>query len=134
MSSIGEHRFLQLTGAINPGGGEQLEDITRPGIDGVAWRRIGKRGIPFQLRSVVNLSSADKVQTQLISYQQTQGQIVNIVDQHALSWDGYLVLRVLHRRTQALLSATTDNHGRTKPNTQQSYLLTVDWLLQAIVQ
>jgi len=51
MNSIGPHQFLALHGDPEPLQ-QQVEVISRPGVEGVAlWKR-GRRGIQFGLRSV----------------------------------------------------------------------------------
>jgi len=53
---IGDFQFLALHGAP-VGLSEQLLVLSRPSVDGVAIWKLGRRGRPFSLRSVVDATS-----------------------------------------------------------------------------
>jgi len=125
MPSIGSIELLTLSGAVNPGTGEQVEEITRPGVDGVAFRRIGKRGIPFRMQSVTDVSSSYNAQNHINACKALQGTVIDIEDATGRTWSNYIVLRAQPTNTQKVTGASG---GLTS---SPAYLITIAWTLQA---
>lgn len=105
MASIGAYTVIDVQGGINPGTGDQLEEITRPGVNGVAYRKLGKRGLPFQLRVLVDAANAAGARTKIINFKAMQGTSVTIVDNDGNSWPNAVALNVRHLRTQKIENA-----------------------------
>ena len=125
MPGIGSYNFIKLSGGINPGTGEQVEEITRAGVDGVAFRKIGKRGFAFEMRSVVDVADAAAAQTLVGNYKALQGSIVNIVDDTGRTWNNYIVLRVRPIQARPVTSATGGLVN------DPEYLVSASWIMQA---
>jgi hypothetical protein len=123
MPSIGAYSFLTLKGAVDPGVGEQLEDITRPGVDGMAYRCIGRKGRPFQMDSTVDVVILTPGFV-INGYQALQGTIVTIVDECGMTWTNYMVLSVEHRGTRRI--RTVSGGLSIAP----AYLISASWILQ----
>ena len=126
MAIIGGIIFLTVKGGINPGHGEQVEEITRAGVDGVAFRKIGKRGQPFRLQATVDVLSNLSAQSLVNACKSLQGALVDISDDTGAGWYDYVVLQVRHVQTKRVMRAVgglTSGAG--------AYLVTVDFWLQA---
>jgi hypothetical protein len=81
-ASIGQFEFLSLAGQVEPPKEECLL-LSRPGVEGVAVWRVGKRGIKFTLRSTVDAESHAHARQLFAAYAATiGGEPVELV------WDG----------------------------------------------
>lgn len=83
-SYVGPYGFLTLHRTDDPRGGplvprEQCEVINRPGVNGTAVLRTGKRSEPFTMRSFVDVASLAIVPTAVQSYQSLIGTVVNVI-------------------------------------------------------
>lgn len=83
-SFVGPYGFITLHRTDDPRGGpllprEQCEPINRPGVDGTAILRTGRRSEPFQMRSFVDVASLAVVPTATQAYQSLIGTIVNVI-------------------------------------------------------
>jgi hypothetical protein len=131
MPSIGSRSFIILRGGVEQFG-ETLEDITRPGQDGLALRKIGERGPVFELVSIVDVSSASGAQTLYETYKGDQGDIVNITDDRGEIHYNYAVLDVRLsspggiRLVKTLVGSTVNVSSG-----DDAYLLTCIWTLRA---
>ncbi len=125
MAEIGFISFLSLQGALNTACGELLTEITRPGVDGVAYRREGRRGEASRLQTAQDFSSADDAAAHVEACQLLQGSIVDIVDDHGREWTSYIIIRATHSSTQAI-------HGRVGGSGFGSgYLVRMAWVVRA---
>src|SRR6185437_4330345 len=85
--SIGDTFFIRLEGDIDPPG-MQTTDITRPGVDGRAFRQDAYRGNPFDLQGIVDTDDPTDL---LNAYGSMKGSIVTI--QHGGgTYTNYLVI------------------------------------------
>lgn len=125
MASIGGYSFITLEGGLNPGSGEQLEEITRPGVDGVAYRRIGRRGVPFRMQSLADVANAANAHSLILNYKALQGGLVTLVDETGQSWFNVMVLRVQCSQPKYVTGMSGGLTGG-----QTGYLVSADWLLQ----
>ena len=107
--------------------GENLEEITRPNVDGIAYRKIGKRALPFQMISVVDVDSASAAQSLLLNYKAMQGALQTIEDDTGEEWPYTAILQVEHISTKKIKSAVGGI------STNKEYLLTCRWSMQATV-
>jgi len=94
MSSIGGRSVLSIDGDFDLATGEQLEDITRANVDGISYRKLGKRGHPFQLISLVDVATAGAAKAELEAYKALQGTLVTVVDDTGASVSQLAVLSV----------------------------------------
>ena len=95
-------------------------------MDGVAYRRTGKRGQPFRVYTVVDVASAAAAKSLVGAYADLQGTVVDIEDDTGQTWTDYIVLTMRHDRTQKVEKA---QGGLTSGGTV--YLVSASWVLQA---
>ena len=80
---IGVYNFIALHGSIN-GMQERLEEFSRPGIDGVSFRAIGKRADVSNLQTERDMLFKSSRDTQLAAYNSIVGLLVSITDNQAI--------------------------------------------------
>lgn len=104
---IGSLEFIELQGDLSEPGIE-VEEITRPWVDGVAFRRMGTRGRPMQLRGLVDVANAAAADALLDTYKALQGTLVTI-RMKTVNRANYIVLNVeiLGRRKVSTVSGGT---------------------------
>jgi hypothetical protein len=95
MASVDGNSVISLKiWGLDTGAGENLQEITRPHVDGIAYRKVGKRGRTFQGESIVDVASAASAKTTFETYKATQGSLVTVVDDAGNSWTNVAVLAV----------------------------------------
>ena len=104
MGSIGGVSFLRIRGAVNPGNMETLREITRPGVDGVAYRKEGQKGIPSNLETSADFASNAAAKAHVVACQEMVGGVYSITDDLGNTWDNFVILKVIHRTTDKMLS------------------------------
>ncbi|MBN46294.1 MULTISPECIES: hypothetical protein [unclassified Methylophaga] len=117
--------FVTLTGDMNPGTGHQVEELSRPGVDGVSYRRIGRRGLPFQMKSVRDVINIADAYNLVHSYKDLQGQIIDIFDERGVDWYNIMVLRCQPRAPRYVDAMAGGLSGAAN-----GYVVEVEWLLQ----
>ncbi len=75
------YEFLSLRGEVQTPG-QIVEDITRPGVDGHAWRRAGLRGRPFDLVGERDVSNASAAKSDMLAMQSMRGRVVTLYDEN----------------------------------------------------
>ena len=75
-----KHEFIRLQGAAADQA-QQVEVIERPGIDGVAFRTLGKKAGATTWVAIVDVSSADKAQRLVKALRGLQGEYVEMGDE-----------------------------------------------------
>jgi len=123
MASIGGRTVLRLTGNLEPGTGERLQDITRAGVDGVAYRKVGKGAGRTQITTLVDLGSSSAVNSEIEAYKALQGTLVTIVTENGGSYTNVAVLNVTSLPVQKTISAVGGVNGGT-------HLLRCQWVVQ----
>ena len=73
---------------------ERLRDISRPGVDGSAFKKLGKRADWFELRTTSGAASAAAAKTLIETYRNLVGTLVVLVDDHNITWNNVVVLRI----------------------------------------
>jgi hypothetical protein len=126
MPSIGGFEFITLKGEIDLGNGMQVEDVSRPGVNGVAFRLLQRRGEPFRLASTVDVANLAAANTLLLDYKEMQGTLQDVEDEHGTVWSNLMVLSVRTRQRQYTVGKSG---GLVVGNT--GYLVLADWVLQA---
>jgi hypothetical protein len=108
--------------------GELVEEITRPGIDGHAYRQLGLRAEPFDLTALVDIeddSSTDPIQARMATYKSLQGSLCDLEDGFGETYSNLMILGVRLLSAQALVGSV--GHISNDP----AYLLSVGFTLQA---
>lgn len=92
-NSIGAYQFASIRGAIfKPQ--EQLEILTRPGVNGNGLRRLGRRGKPFELVTVAFYADLTAAKTALEDYQTLPGSVALTLTRSGVDHGDYNVLEV----------------------------------------
>ena len=104
--------------------GEQLKSITRAGVDGHAFRKIGSQSRPFQMLSVVDVDTLANVEIEVDLYKAYVGKLVTITDDLDNERENVVVLDV--EIVQAVAVATFVG-GINAPS---AAMVTARWLLQ----
>lgn len=115
--------FLRLAGEPLPLG-QTVEDITRQGVDGAAFRTTGTRSRPQEWRSLVDCADAATVKTTYASYRGLIGKLVTRTDELGNAWTNVAVLDVRMVRQHKV---STFVGGI---NTPSAYILECAWVLQ----
>ena len=104
-AGIGTFDFISLKGGVIPGSGEQVEEITRPNVDGVAYRKIGKRGEPFEMESLVDVLDAAAAKTLLTNYKALQGTLQNLELEDGSIYSNVIVLNIRETGRQVVTNS-----------------------------
>lgn len=124
MPSIGAYSFVTFRGSINPLA-EEIEIITRPGVDGVAAKQMGKRAQAATILTEVDVLDAAALTTLVAGYRAIRGSLVTVVDGAGRTHTNILVADVRHVRTQGI---TAHAGGLVADST---LLVGAEWVLQA---
>lgn len=94
---ISTEPFISLEGDLDPDG-LMVEEITRPGVAGVAFRELAKRGSPSRLVGTVAVASSTVADLLMTTYKSFQGTLVSITLREVVRTN-YIVLdvRILDR-------------------------------------
>lgn len=92
--SIGSYNFLSMIGPALGPPAETLEDISRLGLDGHAYRKVGKRSEPVQVQTLIDVADAAAAKTLTENYLGIQGTLVTVTDAHGNAEEHVCVLRV----------------------------------------
>ena len=122
----GAQSFIRMGGEINPLG-QTVQRITRAQVDGVAFRKMGKRARPSRLLTMQDIAAgAGAVQTRLALYKTYIGLLATIVDDLGDSTTNVMVINVLPvisaKLTGAVAGGTLAGSG--------AWLLTAEWIVQ----
>ena len=123
MPSIGDKTFTILNGQIQEFA-ESVEDITRPGVNGVGFRKIGQRSDPFTMESWVDVASAAAAESLYTDYLAIVGTVIDIETQQGETRENFIVIecvRVLQKQTPRIVGGS-NNTG---------VVLACRWTLQA---
>ena len=129
--SIGAYSFLSLSlmGFNYPG--EELVDITRANVDGVAYTKTGTRGRPFSAASTVDVASAAAAKALALSYAGLVGTVVTLVDASGQSWTNVAVLDVVVGPVRAVVCMVG---GLAISDGSDGYLIAARWTLQVCAE
>jgi len=125
--AISGYSFVTFTGELVPSGGITLEEITRPGVVGVAYRQVGKRGDPFTVQTLVDVASAASAQTLIRGYKALQGTVVPVIDGIGNAWPYVLVMGVRPNQPKYAAAMQGGLSG-----SWTGYLIECTWTLQII--
>ena len=105
-NKIGVYEFIEL---VRPADihDEDVEIITRPGVDGIILRRLGKRGKPFDLISREDVASLTAGRQGISAYKDMIGGDAVVVIQNGVTLaPDYFVVAVRPLRLRAIATAT----------------------------
>lgn len=89
------HDFLFITGGINLASPVLEELSPRPGVDGVAFRKVADdRGPSYQLQCIRDHATFSAAKTALANYRDFIGKIVSVTDSRGLTYTNQLVVNV----------------------------------------
>jgi len=92
-ASIGSYDFISLRGRLR-GLGERLAEITRPNVDGQAYKKAGKRAPVSTLASLRDIDTEANAEALALAYEALKGTLVTVVDDHANQTDYVAVIDV----------------------------------------
>jgi len=101
MPSVGGTTVLFLKGWPSPKG-EVPEDITRPGVNGLAVRQTGERFQPFQLLAKADVADAAAAAVIRTTFYAFKGTLVAITDEYGLSYSNVLIEDVVMMPPKAI--------------------------------
>jgi len=123
---IGTFDFITLDGAVIPATGEQLQDITRQGVDGVAFRKVGKGSKSFTLKSMRDVATAAAAKTLTLEYKAAQATVVTVLDATGQSWTNLVVESVQVDAPKFVVSKSGGLDAGSS-----GYLVGATWVLRA---
>lgn len=123
MAKVGPYNFIGMSG-LPPLAYWRVEDITRPGAVGVAYRADGFRGPARHLETWVDYINNADVAAKRIDYYALAGEIVQIEDNHGNTWNGMLIEQV------ETVSARAALHVVGGLNVSSAGLIRVRWIVR----
>jgi len=123
MSSIGGKTVLFVQGTLDTPG-MVTEPLTRPGVDGVAFREQGSRSKPTEMVSIVDVDDAAGVVAEIAAYKALQGTLVTVVDDRGSTTANVMVIEVQPVGARAIGPSVGG------VSTSAGLLLTCRWTLQ----
>jgi len=123
-SKIGTYQFISVKWPANPMG-ERLSEITRPGVDGVGYKKEGKRAEPVVIEASVDADDAAATVTWMTNLKALEGTLQTIYDDHGQSFTNVGILEVRRRLPMKVETATGG------VSTNKKYLLIFDITVQS---
>ena len=124
MSTIGGITVTFLRGQLMPTA-ETVEDITRPGKDGHAYRWLGERSEPQMLASLADVTGLASATATCTAYRALQGSLVTVVDDFGDTRANVMVQSVSGIRFRKIASAAGGLH-----DASASYIVSANWQFQ----
>lgn len=104
MPAINSIPFISLRGLVQPIT-MALEDISRPGVDGQAFRQMALRSPPFEMLGVVDCDDFAAARSLIQNLGELQGGTVSVTDDFGSTFDNVMLLRVAPEQTRPALIA-----------------------------
>jgi len=123
-ASIGGYGFIRLRGRLR-GMAERLAEITRPNVDGQAYRKSGKRAPVSSMESLVDIDTAENADALALNYEALKGTLVTVVDDLGIETQNVAVLDVDVSAARAVTGA-----GGGLCESGSNYLVRATWSLQ----
>lgn len=98
------YQFVTLKGHWKPLA-EVLEEITRPGQHGQAYRRTGRRADPYEMIGIVDCNSMVAARLLYVELTSLQGELVDLVDDYGTPVSNVAVLKVERVSQRPILAA-----------------------------
>ena len=102
--------------------GTLIEEITREGVAGAAFKQVGYRGRPKQAFSWATAANNSQRATAISYYKLLQGRVTTVTDDKGTAWNYVMVLDVDILRTYPIVNS---------PN-GDLYMIEAVWTLQAV--
>lgn len=121
---IGLHSFFAMSSSP-PYAGITMEDITRSGVAGIAFKTTGWRGEPAVVTTTTFLLTLNALDAAMKAYSGMRGQYYTVIDQFGISRHNIMVRDVVER----------DRFQVTSPSSSWSSVVAVlvcDWTLQDV--
>lgn len=83
---------------------QQLETFTRPGIDGVGFRKTGKRSRPATMRTTHYVADWAAAESAITAYQALVDVDPVVIIQHSNSWGTFKIMSVKQVEAKAVTS------------------------------
>lgn len=122
-SADGTWQFISLRGQVAEPT-LQLEDISRPGVNGVAVREVHRRAEPFEMIGTRDADDTAAANTLLSELQALQGKLVTLIDGYGVTWNNVVVWKAQRVNNDKILKAAGG------VSTNKGALLTVRFLMQ----
>ena len=103
MPSVGAISFAFVSRPTEPPA-EQVEDLTRPHVDGMALRKLGTKGQSFRMVAIAGATDKDTAKTQINSYKALAGTVVDVIDDHEITWEKVAIMAVRIRQIKGVAS------------------------------
>lgn len=103
-AQIGGLQFLRID-PVTTAPGEEVENITRPGVDGVAYRKLGKRAVGQRLMALVDVADIAARLTLIQSASALRGTLITMYDNFGQAWTKMLVVRAEEHKTEPVRGA-----------------------------
>lgn len=84
----------------------QLEEITRPGVDGTAVREVGRRADPFEVVAMVDVNDIAAADAKADALQALQGTICGFTDAYGVNQGNVIVIRAQRVDIKKLVAAS----------------------------
>lgn len=90
-SKIGAVQFRSLLGFAESPRATRLQALERPGLDGLDYRDLGLGSEPFQVRGLIDVTSASACKTMVETVRALRGTMVTVYDDRANAWNYVMV-------------------------------------------
>ena len=104
LPQIGAYTFNALSGGFQVAG-QSVQDITRPNVDGHAFRFFGKRAFQGVFTSHADVASSAAAKTEIENYQALRGTLVTVIDGIGRTWTNVIVRGVRERRAFRVINS-----------------------------
>ena len=125
--SIGSETFITLEGSPPDDPSVQLQVITRPGVDGVSFRKLGTQPKPFVLKSYEDFSTQENARDAFKEYKALKGDSTVELVWHSVSED-YKV-KVLEVMQESITAANKLLGGVNVADGSDGFVLIATWTL-----
>lgn len=106
MASLGGTSFVSIRDGRPLPAGQFVERITRPGVNGVAYRLEGAGPEPFTVTAYRDVDSAAAHKTLAATLAGWRGTLKNLVDDVGNGYNNVMVLRVTDRGCRRIVAGT----------------------------
>jgi len=124
--TLGTFEFISFNGNVDLQG-SQLEVLARQGVDGLAYRDVGKRNQPTSFSATVDVDSQAAGQALLRAYKSIQGKVVTFTEGNGTIWLDTTVLAVIRAGNMQAITGAAGGVSSAK-----QFLLSTQWSLQIL--
>lgn len=126
MANIGAYTFKSVSGIVEPAG-MQLQDISRPGTDGSAWREEGTKAPLCRLETMSDHEDIADSQAAFAGYKMMEGQLVAVLTTAGDAYVNVLIhsVRAIRRKPVGAIVG-----GLNVSNGDEGVIQTAEWTVQ----